>query len=193
MLKLISPKRAEKILCRWDGYIAGLAGSFHIPKELVRAVLYKEMTDIDILDPAADIAVLLPFVKKHDSSVGYGQIFSRVAINALNFAVGKGITDYPSAGIPDGHTLDPDDPADLRMMWQKLHRSREANILFTTLNLLAAADEMTGSTDFARMSDEELKLVLTRYNANVRHITAYGEEVFRLYRQFLGRNHTGKA
>lgn len=186
MLKLISPRRAERILRRYAGFIDTLSETYHIPAAAVKAVLYKEMTDIDILDPAADIAVRLPFISKRDSSVGYGQIFARVAIDALNFAVGKGITDYASVWPSDSSHRAPDssEPSDLKKMWQLLHRDPEANIRFTALNILAAADEMTGRTDLAAMSDEELKLTFTRYNANVKHVTAYGKEVFRLYRRF---------
>lgn len=186
MLKLISPRRAERILRRYAGFIDMLAETYHIPAAAVKAVLYKEMTDIDILDPAADIAVRLPFVRKRDSSVGYGQIFARVAVDALNFAVGKGITDYASVWPSDGSHRTPDssDPSDLKKMWRLLHRDPEANIRFTALNILAAADEMTGRTDLTAMTDDELKLTFTRYNANVRHVTAYGEEVFGLYRRF---------
>jgi len=54
-----------------------------------------------------------------------------------------------------------------------------------TLNLLVAADEVVGHTDFGSFSDDEIKLVLTRYNANVRHITAYGEEAFEHYKRFI--------
>ena len=49
-----------------------------------------------------------------------------------------------------------------------------------------AAEEMTGRIDFASFSERELKLVFTRYNADVKYITSYGEQAYAYYLGFGG-------
>ncbi|MBO5998850.1 MAG: hypothetical protein J6P87_04100 [Lachnospiraceae bacterium] len=185
MLKLISQRRAIKILNRYDAWIKEVSGKYSVPSTVIKAVLYKEMTGIDILDPLADLAVLSGLFHKKDSSVGYAQIFGRTAIRAINFAAARGIIDYASLGLPSGRIPDPDNEKDIRSMWKYLRKNRYANIEAAALNLLSCAQEMTGRIDFTGFSDDELKLVLTRYNADTDHITAYGEEVFRLMQKML--------
>ena len=104
---------------------------------------------------------------------------------ALNFTVDRGLTTYEAAGIASDRRLDPGNPKDVRLVWKKLRRDPKANIEFAAMNLLAAADEVIGKTDFSQMSAEELKLVLTRYNANVHHVTPYGERAYEKYREYL--------
>jgi hypothetical protein len=100
--------------------------------------------------------------------------------------VDHGLATYESLGISSDHRLDPDNVSDVRLVWKKLHKSPEANIELATLNLLVAAHEVIGHVDFDRMSDEELKLVMTRYNADVRHVTSYGEQAFATYKATSG-------
>ena len=176
--KTISPRRAEKILARYAPWIRELSGKYGVPPEVIRAILYKEMTDTDILDAAADLAVRTGLFRKKDSSTGYGQIFGRVGLNAVNFAADRGLTTYEALGLPAGRRLEADILGDVRTVWRLLHKNPRANIEISTLNLLSAAEEMTGRIDFAGYSPEDLKLVLTRYNADVRHVTPYGEEVY---------------
>ena len=184
MLKLISHRHAIRILRRYSAWIDTVSGRYAVPSAVIKAILYKEMINIDILDPLADLAVLTGLFHKRDSSVGYAQIFGRTAINAVNFAVGRGLADYASLGLPAGRSLDPGKAEDIRLMWKYLRKNRNANIEAAAMNLLSCAQEMTGRTDFGSFSDDELKLVLTRYNADTDHITVYGEDVFRLSRQF---------
>ena len=77
-----------------------------------------------------------------------------------------------------------EDPEDIRLVWKKLKDDERFNIEVCAINLRLCAAEMTGRTDFSSFSDEETKLALTRYNANVRHVTAYGEDAFRLMQMF---------
>lgn len=152
---------------------------------MIRAILYREMTEIDLVDVLADAAVYLsPGLLKKDSSTGYAQIYGFVGLNALNLAVDRGLTTYEEHGIHADHRLDPADPADVRMVWLLLSRDRKENIEFAAMNLLACADEMTGRTDFASFTEDELRLILTRYNANVRHVTKYGEDTYRYMQKY---------
>lgn len=184
MYKVISEKKAEKILQKYRDWICRIAERYEIPAAVIMAVLYREMTEIDWMDFAADLIVLTGLTSKKDSSTGYAQIFGYVGLNAVNFAVDKGMTDYHSLGIKSNTRLDSGNQKDVRKIWKLLHRNQKANIEIATLNLLSAAEEMTGRIDFSGYSEEELKLILTRYNANVKHVTAYGEKVYQHYLRY---------
>ena len=198
MLKLYSARSAERILQRRSGGIEAIAERYGLPAACLRAILYKELTDIDLLDIVADTLVRFNqrrldkpvhgggFLQKCDSSTGYGQIFAFVAIDAVNFAADRGITDYAALGLPDDHRLDAGSMADLRLVWGRLHTDPVFNIACTALNLLAAAQEMTGRIDFAGCTPEELKLVFTRYNGNFKDVSPYGEAVYAIYLRFSG-------
>ncbi len=185
MIRIISNKKAERIIKRYQEWIDTVAQRYRVPSAVIKAILYMEMTRMDILDPLVDLIVGTHLFTRKDSSTGYAQIFAYVGVNAVNFAVDEGLADYRKLNIPCNHRLDSGDPKDIRTMWKYLHRNPEANIEIAVLNILCAAKEMTGRTDFASFSEYELKLVLTRYNANTDHITAYGEEAYGHYLRYL--------
>ena len=204
-MKLYSPNRAERILRSLDSDIEGICRMVHLPSAVLKAVLYKEITDIDFFDPLADAIVAfnwqrvhllnhLPdlegsqnkssFFRKFDSSTGYGQIFARTAILAIRFATTHGIITTETLGLGKGQTFSPDSPADVFEIWKKLHRERSFNLACSALNLLFAAWEMNGRITFENFSPDELKRTFTRYNANVRQITPYGEVTYQYYLKY---------
>ena len=65
------------------------------------------------------------------------------------------------------------------------HVPTEAEIARLEAEAAAALDNwlMTGRIEFDGYSPEEIKLIFSRYNGNVRHITAYGEKA---YAYFVG-------
>ena len=83
------------------------------------------------------------------------------------------------------HRLDPAALPDIRLVWGRLHRDPIFNMTAAALNLLSAAEEKTGRIDFPSYSPEELKLIFTRYNGTVPHITPYGEAVYQHYLRYL--------
>ncbi len=180
MLKLITPERAREILEKYKGTIEEVSRKYGVPAAAIRAILYKEMTEMDIMDPAVDLVVSTQLTGRKDSSTGYGQIFGRTGLRAVEYAVEHGLVTYDTLGITTDHRLREQDPADIRLIWNKLNKEPEFNIEVTALNLLTCAEEMTGRTDFASFSEEEMKRALTRYNANTDTITAYGEDAYRL-------------
>ena len=207
MIKLYSPKRAERIIISLDDKITLICRTLHLPAAALKAVLYKEITEIDLLDPLADTVVALNLqrtqllqtlpeslnsclkpsvLQKFDSSTGYGQIFACTAILAIRFAAERGILSTSALGLGEHRVLSPDSPSDRAEIWRKLHYDHTINLICTALNLLYAAWEMTGKTDFENLTPEETKLVFTRYNADVRHITLYGEIAYRYYMHYLG-------
>ena len=204
-MKLYSPNRAERILRSLDSDIEEICSMVHLPSAVLKAVLYKEITDIDFFDPLADAIVAfnwqrvhllnhLPdlegkqnksgFFRKFDSSTGYGQIFARTAILAIRFATIHGIITTETLGLGMGQTFSPDSPADVFEIWKKLHRERSFNLACSALNLLFAAWEMNGRITFENFSPDELKGIFTRYNANVRQITPYGEITYQYYLKY---------
>ena len=188
MLKLYTPARGESIIKKYDPVIRKISGKYGLPPAVIKAVLYTEMIRIDLLDIAADLAVRMGAFFKRDSSTGYAQIYGYVAINAANFAADRGIASYASLGLGRRRRrLNPKNPADVRKVWLKIHRDPAANMEFAVLNLLSCAEEMTGRIDFEGYTPEELKLILSRYNGNVKWITSYGEEAYGHYQRYLSR------
>ena len=184
MIRIISNRKAERIIRHFSEWINTVSNRYRVPSAVIKAILYTEMTRMDILDPLVDLIVGTRLFARKDSSTGYAQIFAYVGVNAVNFAVDEGLADYRKLNIPCEHRLDSSDPKDVHTMWKYLHRNPEANIEIAALNILCAAKEMTGRIDFASFSEDELKLVLTRYNANTDHITAYGEEAYGHYLRY---------
>ena len=199
-MKLYTPAKIEAILRRERDWTEELSRRYGIPAAAIRAVLGQELSQMDLLDPLADLAVECYWLRyrlrrrlgcrdprprlrrgplgKRDSSTGYAQIFAYVAIRAIRFAQERGLA---APGEPADLGSDPDDPEKLREIWLRLHRDRRFSTECAALNLLCAAEEMTGRLDFAGYRPEEWKLIFTRYNADTRRITPYGEAVYQRY------------
>ena len=195
MFRYYSVSRAREIIAENRECIDRACAPCGLPPACLKAVLLKEIPELSFGDTAADLIVSLNWIRyslfhiftpeRHtrnplrnfDSSTGYAQIFGRVAIEAVNFARERGISCPP--GIPE--ELSPSDPDDLKMVWGRLHRDTQFNLSCAALNLVHAAFQMTGRTDFGSFGPEELKLVFSRYNGNVRRITRYGEEAYAYY------------
>ena len=185
MLRLYSSRRAERLLSRYDAWMREIAERWGVPAAAQKAILYQELTRMDFGDLLADLAVVLGLPWKRDSSTGPGQVFGAVGLRAVNFAVDRHLTDYASLGLELGHRLCDTNRQDVRAVWRMLHRDRRRNLEIAALNLLSAAEEMTGVTDFSALTEEQLKLTFTRYSANARRVTPYGEEAYRRYILYL--------
>lgn len=199
MIRLYSPKRAEKVIRRYAETIDGLERRYALPGNSLRAILHLEMTRMDSLDLLADGAVswywlkyragkilskkdAFPggLIKKRDSSTGRAQIFGAVGIRAVEFAVEKGLDTRAGLGLPP-EPLSPDRPGDLCLVWRRLRRDADFNLRLAALNLLSCAQEAAGSMDFARFDAEAWQKTFSRYNANTLKITAYGREAYALF------------
>ncbi len=210
MLKRYTPKQIEKRIAGQAEWMMRLENLYGVPRACLRAVIFKEMSETDWMDVLADAAVKCYWIrydllswarralkkpplrhfpggllKKRDSSTGYAQIFAYVAIRAMNLALKKGLEPSPAAfGFPPEHVPDEKDPADLGRVWRRLNGDATFNLRMGALNLVSAAEEMTGRMDFSSFSPEEFQLIFTRYNANVRTVTDYGRETFQHYLSF---------
>ncbi len=180
-----SIKRTEHIITKLTPKIETVAQKYGMPAAAIQAVLRKEMPQINWIDFAADLAVACGGILKQDSSTGYMQIFGWVGLNAVNFAVDEGLATYESLGLRVDHRLDPQNRADVRWIWKKMQTDRTANLEIAALNLISCAKEMTGRIDFAHYTEEEWKLLFTRYNQNTRKVTPYGEETYAHYVRYL--------
>ena len=207
MFRLYSTSMTERIIKRLTPRIRALSERYAIPAAVLQAVLYQEITKIDVLDIAADLLVRFNWLRltlrgkldgemptglspwnKLDSSTGYAQIFARVGIDAINFALDRGLTTMEALKIPVQRRLDRDRPRDVRLIWRLLKRSKSFNLELAALNLLAAAEEKTGRIDFASFSPEELKLIFTRYNGTGKAVSAYGKAAYQQYLRYTGMN-----
>ena len=193
MIRLYSPRRVERLLRENAALIDASARRCGVPGAALRAILYKELTEIDLLDVFADLAVGFYWLRydlrkapprltrgvlgKKDSSTGWAQIFAYVALRALREAKAQGLT-VPDA--PDGSA-----PEDLGRVWRRLRRDRAFNLDCCALNLRACALEMTGRCTLDGMGEPELKRVFTRYNADTDRVTAYGEAAYQHYLRYL--------
>ena len=192
--------RARQIIAENAALVDRICADCHLPPACLKAVMMMEIPSINFSDSVADVVVGLnwfrfslfhsfhpdrhtrnPF-RKYDSSTGCGQIFAQVAIEAILFGKQLGLP-IPS-GLPEA--LSPTRPEDLQLVWRRLHSDRAFNLSCAALNLLHAAFQMTGRVDFGSFSPEEVKLVFSRYNGNVKHITAYGEQAYLYYLEFSG-------
>ena len=194
MLRLYSPARAERILRRRAEEIAAVSARYAVPEAVLKAILYKELTEIDFFDLLADLAAGFYWLRyalrgaeprltrgvfgKRDSSTGHTQIFGRVALRALLEARAHGLP------LPEG-SPDPDAPDAVGQVWRRLRRDPRFNLDCCALNLLSAAEEMTGRYGFEGCTGEELKRILTRYNADTRSVTPYGEAAYGHYLRYL--------
>lgn len=197
MFKLYSARTAENIIRRMDATIRRISARYAIPAAVLRAVLYQEITQIDLLDLFADWLVQFNWRRlslrgalsaetlkkrgllyKLDSSTGYAQVFARVGIEALNFGLDRGLVTAEELSLPPEKRLDAKEPRDLQLIWRRLHRERAFNLELAALNLLSAAQEKTGRIDFSSYSPEELQLILTRYNGTSREISHYGKSAY---------------
>ena len=189
MIKLYSLKKTEKIINEMEPAIRRASGDYHVPEAFIKAILYREIKEIDLADAGVDMIVksqvLSKLLHRRDSSTGYAQIYGFVAVNALKFAEEQGLEKAENLGFPPANELSPKNTEDVRKMWLKLHQDPEFNLRLAVLNMASAAYEMTGSLDFSAFSDDDLKRVFSRYNANTKEINAYGKEVFGYYQRYL--------
>ena len=197
MLRLYGENKARKIIADQNALIESICAYYHVPSAYLKAVLLMEIPEINAFDALADAVVGFNWLRyshggsftidrhtrnplrKFDSSTGYGQIFSQVAIEAILFAESEGIP--LNLGITG--ELFPFRPEDLERVWKRLHGDRVFNLSCAVLNIIHAAFEMTGRVDFENYGEEEIKMILTRYNGNAQRISEYGEKAYRLYQE----------
>ena len=190
--------KAKRIIEEKRSLIENICAFYHIPSAYLKSVLLMEIPETNFLDVLADGVVSFNWLRyslfrsfvldrhtrnplrKFDSSTGYGQIFSQVAIEAILFAESEGIP----LNLGLSGELYPFNPEDLKRIWKRLHSDRVFNLSCAALNLLHAAFEMTGRIDFENYNEEEIKMILSRYNGTAQRISNYGEQAYQYYLDF---------
>ncbi|WGW11864.1 DUF1906 domain-containing protein [Saxibacter everestensis] len=172
-----------KFMLQFDALTTRLSRSYNMKKALIQTVLLWEYCLQNRLDAAADVAVKDYYVARmagitppsqlpDDSSTGVCQIFARTAIDATNFAVGKGI--YSS------RTFDAANWRDVWQMWQNL-QEEAGNIAQAALVLIRAANQAGVGVDYWNFSAASVRAVLARYNGTNADATEYGRRNYGLY------------
>ena len=206
MIRLYSRPRAEQAIEREAPFIRETAERYGVPVSWIKGILLKEMTELNLMDLLADLAVRFyyfryhlfgcepkskgAFLGKNDSSTGWGQIYAFCAIDSLNFAADRGIARYEDFGLTSDCRLDKAGPDDRWLIWKRLHGDRHFNIEMCALTLRSCAEERTGKQASPDFSPEEIKQTFTRYNGNVPHITRYAEQAYQFYQEY--QEHTAQ-
>jgi len=208
MLRLYSDKKAKRIIGKCSALLYALEEEYHVPCACMQAILYQEITQIDLLDIAADWLVACFWLRyslrkklhlaglprgKKDSSTGYAQVFAATAIRSMLYAQERGIIQSAAFAFLQEWPLRPDRPDDLQAVWKKLHCDKAFNLRMAALTLLHAAGEVTGAPSFDHLTPEEFQLVFTRYNANVNHITPYGQAAYHSFLDFSQQRQSMQA
>ena len=63
MLELYSPQSAKKAIDRESDWICRVAEEFSVPASWIRAILLKEMTELNLMDLVADLAVRFYYLR----------------------------------------------------------------------------------------------------------------------------------
>ena len=97
-MKLYSPNRAERILRSLDSEIERICRMVHLPSAVLKAVLYKEITDIDVFDPLADAVVAFNWQRVH--------LLNQLPDLEINQNK-SGFSDRENGSLPDGRCRNP--------------------------------------------------------------------------------------
>lgn len=198
MLRLYGQRKTRKIITDNHDLIENICAFYQVPSAYLKSILLMELSETNLFDLLADTLVSCNWLRyskggrfgldrhthnplmKYDSSTGYAQIFSQVAIEAILFAESEGIP----LNLGLSGDLFPFNPDDLERIWKRLRNDRVFNLSCAVLNIIHAAFQMTGRVDFDSYDEEEIKMILTRYNGNAQKISEYGEKAYRYYMDF---------
>ena len=70
MIRIISDRKAERIIRHFNEWINTVSNRYRVPSAVIKAILYMEMTRMDILDPLVDLIVGTHLFTRKDSSTG---------------------------------------------------------------------------------------------------------------------------
>ncbi len=195
-LNYYTVSEALREVTRLDSFITQYCNEFGIPKEFVQTVLFKEIWCYKLDDPAADIAIretyelceltgIGPAVDRlSDCSTGWGQIYAKTAIDALNNAHDRGFIQLSSK-------YNKNNWRDVWHVWKKLNEDEEYNVMCCALVILDCqyCYKDTLSYDrFYEFNSTEIKKVLARYNGTPESQTMYGEDTypyFLIFKSFI--------
>ena len=177
-----TPEQCIDIILDYDDHISQLCNTqgFEIPKSFVQSLLMRELWCVNESDDIADSAVESGLID--DSSTGYGQIFAKTAIGALNNANELGINTGMSS-------MDESSEEDLSTMWNSLHNDQDFNIRMVYYEVLNCANKTLQPNIYLwDYSENQIKAIFTRYNGTNEDAVQYGNEVYEYYLIFKEYN-----
>ena len=185
-------EESAEIVIGYDDIISDAAEKFDVPKQMIQAVLFKELRMIDFRDGISDIFVdkcfkahrrliektnrsiftdtLACLTNTKGSSTGIGQIFPETAIKAYNWYIKD--NEFPT------ECVNCNDIGQREYMWRALQDDK-TSIFFVALILKYEAEFNLG-IDISGAKDKDIKALFTRYNG----AGYYGDEVFNYYSVF---------
>ena len=187
-----SSEAISKVLI-YDEPITEAGEKYCVPKEMIQAILFKELRMIDFRDGISDFFVekcfkinrnlsaipqknllcrlISALTNTRGSSTGIGQIFPETAIKAHNWYCSKN-------NGAKGDVMDSKNIVVREKIWHAL-QNEEICINFVALILSYEAGASLG-IDINNASDEDIKRLFVRYNG----AEYYGDEVFKYYSLF---------
>lgn len=174
-----------------DATITKFSNEYRIPKEFVQSVLFREIWCYSLGDATSDTMVRdyyqwklgnksEPLIKKTDSSTGLGQIFAKTAINALNNANDRGFISLSAK-------YDKNNWRHMWTIWSNLHDDDSFNIQCCALVILDCQyeyEEEVPYDDFFDYSEEQIKMILARYNGYGEAAEEYADICYEYYEIF---------
>lgn len=203
-VRTYTAEEALELIFKYDQPITSMANRLQMPKALIQGILLREITCIYIADDMADLAVMnyftyeqnldtymklpwylkigmiieVPSPMRNDSSTGLGQIFAKTAINSNNYAIDKKYI--------VGNKYNYDDWSQRKTIWYKLKNDNEYNVGMVGLVLKTGAAEK--KVDTKKLTANDTKIVLARYNGTAKATSKYGSLVYNYYKIFKQYN-----
>lgn len=206
MKSIYSPDKCVDIIFTNDKIITKIANKYQFPKAYIQSILLRELYCYGVDDPIGDLGFMNfcrynqsidfyysqseayqssvappkpPLILKKETSTGIGQITTKTALKAYNFAVDKG---YMS--VKKENTL-----KERESLFLELKNNDEFNIEMCVLVLMYGwYDNYDYIDDYIEnywlFNKEQKKTFFTIYNSGVTQITDYGEAVYNLYEIF---------
>ncbi|MDL2281451.1 hypothetical protein LJC10_06325, partial [Selenomonadales bacterium OttesenSCG-928-I06] len=161
---------------KYDDAITKASSEIGIPKEVIQAVLFREITfysPADVTD-VTRTKTLWGLGQTHTASIGLGQIFPKTAIDAE-----KALNDKMKVKNYREYTHDE--------MFERL-QDPELNIYYTAIVLAHKAD-LLGDLELGTGNRDNIEKVLARYNGFGDTAAKYGRETYQYYEAFKKYNY----
>ncbi len=189
-------KKSVDIVLQYDAIITNTSRVLNMPKEMVQAVLFRELACLDIRDGSGDSLVMqyytyleqlekymnlswqkqlmvkipiAPLYIKKDSSTGLGQIFAKTAILANNYLYARKII--------GGQKYNYQNWKSRRKMWFALKDNNIFNVRFVAYVLKYEACKL-GISNINKVKVNNLKKIMAKYNGEACY------EYFKLFKQY---------
>lgn len=197
-----SVKKSVDIVLQYDAIITNTSRVLNMPKEMVQAVLFRELACLKFDDDIADVAVTnyyaykaqlemymnkswyqqilmtppkVPFPMRKDCSTGLGQIFAKTAILTNNYLYVRKIIGGQKYNYQDWKAR--------KKMWFDLRDNNVFNVRFVAYVLKYEACKL-GISNINKAKVSSLKKIMAKYNGD----DSYGEKCYKYYKIFKQYN-----